>query len=128
MTRFGEESEAITIGFELHLDLLVGGHSHLHLHGVVVETVLVGLIDCGGGRAVELLLVLGSQLRIFGFFRFDNLFASINHIRVNDLGLLSSSDGLGEVLSGSLLLELLNLAPNVIGDISSCRQGVKGTW
>ena len=61
--------------------------------------------------------MLSAQLRVLVLFCFKCLFADIEYISVHGLHVLTPSDGLTEILCGSLLLKLLDLQPDVIGNV-----------
>ena len=85
-------------------------------------------VDSRGRWSVELLSILASKLSIFGLLSIEHLLTLIDHVRVQLLHLIRSLDGLGEVLGCTLLLELFNLGPDCIWDVTGRRDGVKALW
>jgi len=95
---------------------------------VLEDALLVLSIDRGGWWSVEGSSVLLSKLSVLSLLSIELGFTVSDDLIVKRLHLLSSLDGLGEVLSGTLLLEGLNLGPDGIWHIRASSDGVETLW
>jgi hypothetical protein len=57
-------------------------------------------------------------LGIFSLLSIEHLLTLVDHVSIQLLHLIGSLDGLREVLGGTLLLELLDLGPYGVGDVT----------
>lgn len=125
MARFAQKIEAILVGTVFSVNLVISGHCHVDLALVVEQALLVLLVYSSRGRAVKLRSVLVPQIGIFFLFLVDRCLASVDDVKIDLAQTLSSSDSLREVLCRPLLLKVLNLLPDVIGNIIGCSEGVE---
>jgi hypothetical protein len=57
-------------------------------------------------------------LGIFSLLSIEHLLTLVDHVSIQLLHLIGSLDGLREVLGGTLLLELFDLRPYGVGDVT----------
>ena len=92
LASFSKHRESLLILLKLGLELLIGGHSHLHLSLVLGQAILVLLVDSGRRRSVELGTVLCTQVSIVRFLIVQSFLASCEHISVDLLQALGLLD------------------------------------
>lgn len=107
-------------------NLLVRHAGLLQLHLVVADALLVGLVHASRGNALEFCTVLHPQLIVFLLFGRHNLLQVCDHVVVDlDKGFVAFNCT-RKVLIGTLLLEMLNLGPQSVGNLLRCSQRVQG--
>ena len=72
--------------------------------------------------------MLCTKLGILSLFIIEHLLALTKHFHIDLSNRFGASNSLRKVLRGSFFLEFLNLAPDGIGNVVVCSNGVEGFW